>query len=609
MIYLRTRIAIKLFTGNNGRQLFCFSYINPFRHNTTLKRLPPRIQSNNQMSVKPPNILVYSNLVSVKQNLVTTLRTIVSADKYTVYPVTEAQLKAAAWPESTALLLVHGTIDSGLAGLLLIFFLRGGKLLSVCSNLLNIALNRPTDESKAPERVTLNYGVWQNQTVLQLVEDFDTKSAKSRLNEFLKNLDKDAGEADLDVLISELTFDTPSTICATDSSSNGKALFTSLDASNFIETDSGRNVGKFATSLLSDLLHSILRIEVQTSETKENLIYKDSYLLGEADVKSKFLNAISEQMEKPSFLNLNELALHFCDTKVIPPSATILPVLINHIPEDFSTLDYYRNLKTTLIGRIGIYVPVVRSSTVIVSNASLSHGFVVIPRRQTHGNGRNNNQWLSPEGCVMFSMQLHVPLASQLGRRLPIIQHLVAIAIILAVRTIPDYEELDIRLKWPNDIYANGVAKIGGIIINSRIQSSVAVVNVGCGVNLSNSNPTTCINDLIREFNRNHGKHLPVLGYEQMLGLIFTKIEELYNEVQEGDLSILQNLYYKYWLHDNKMVAVKNEAGISYSGKIVGIDEYGYLLVRTGDGDEPVYVQPDGNSFDMMKGLIIPKYC
>lgn len=38
----------------------------------------------------------------------------------------------------------------------------------------------------------------------------------------------------------------------------------------------------------------------------------------------------------------------------------------------------------------------------------------------------------------------------------------------------------------------------------------------------------------------------------------------------------------------------------------MGIDEFGYLKVCSEDGTISS-VQPDGNSFDMMKGLIAPK--
>lgn len=41
--------------------------------------------------------------------------------------------------------------------------------------------------------------------------------------------------------------------------------------------------------------------------------------------------------------------------------------------------------------------------------------------------------------------------------------------------------------------------------------------------------------------------------------------------------------------------------------EIVGIDDFGFLEVKLPTGTIEI-VQPDGNSFDMLKGLIIPKY-
>ena len=37
---------------------------------------------------------------------------------------------------------------------------------------------------------------------------------------------------------------------------------------------------------------------------------------------------------------------------------------------------------------------------------------------------------------------------------------------------------------------------------------------------------------------------------------------------------------------------------------ILGIDDYGYLRVRTNKMQELLSLQPDGNTFDIMKGLI-----
>lgn len=54
--------------------------------------------------------------------------------------------------------------------------------------------------------------------------------------------------------------------------------------------------------------------------------------------------------------------------------------------------------------------------------------------------GRGRNAWLSPLGCAMFTVGLQVELSSKLGRRIPFLQHLAALAVVEAVRTLPGYE-------------------------------------------------------------------------------------------------------------------------------------------------------------------------
>jgi len=54
---------------------------------------------------------------------------------------------------------------------------------------------------------------------------------------------------------------------------------------------------------------------------------------------------------------------------------------------------------------------------------------------------------------------------------------------------------------------------------------------------------------------------------------------------------------------------VASEAGSddSVEGRIVGLDEFGFLqVILLADGSR-VSLQPDGNSFDMMRNLILPK--
>lgn len=107
---------------------------------------------------------------------------------------------------------------------------------------------------------------------------------------------------------------------------------------------------------------------------------------------------------------------------------------------------------------------------------------------------------------------------------------------------------MDLGIKWPNDIYAKNI-KIGGIVVTSQVEANVIVCNVGVGINVSNSTPTLCINDLINEYNIKNGTTLPNFTLEKALALMFNEIERLINIVQAGNVEYLLDLYYKHWLH------------------------------------------------------------
>lgn len=73
---------------------------------------------------------------------------------------------------------------------------------------------------------------------------------------------------------------------------------------------------------------------------------------------------------------------------------------------------------------------------------------------------------------------------------------------------------------------------------------------LGLGINLTNTKPTTCINDIITEYNKKHSTNLKPLSYEKTLAIIFNESEKVFNHIQSNDdINYLYNLYYSYWLH------------------------------------------------------------
>lgn len=72
----------------------------------------------------------------------------------------------------------------------------------------------------------------------------------------------------------------------------------------------------------------------------------------------------------------------------------------------------------------------------------------------------------------------------------------------------------------------------------------------GVGVNLDNNVPTTCINNLIKRYNEKQKKSLPRIKYEEFFALVFRRLEELINIIQnKNDLTIFRKLYCINWLH------------------------------------------------------------
>ncbi|KAK7047991.1 hypothetical protein SK128_020642 [Halocaridina rubra] len=207
----------------------------------------------------------------------------------------------------------------------------------------------------------------------------------------------------------------------------------------------------------------------------------------------------------------------------------------------------------------------------------------------------------------MFTIQLHIELSSTLGQYLSFIQHLIAIAVADAVRDQQGYEDIAVSLKWPNDIYIGSEIKIGGVIVEATTIGNEVIANVGCGVNLSNSNPTYCINDAIRQHNRENGTRLAEIEREVFVARTFNAFERLLDDFQRDGPPAVLSKYYRYWLHSGATVVVQNENFQLESAVITGVDNYGFLEAQLISGSS-ITLHPDGNSFNMMEGLIYSKY-
>ncbi|XP_021926967.1 biotin--protein ligase isoform X2 [Zootermopsis nevadensis] len=603
-------------------------------------RRPGKQKMTFSTSMKPPNVLVYSESSVALENVKTVIHSTLQRHKYTIYTVSKSTLLSSPWSDNTVLLVVCGTVADVLAPTFVNYLLNGGHILCMCSDFLHLILPTfRTAEVRERELVRFSYGRWKQVQMMHHIFCYQASPARTRFSprepenvveppqpscntrapqppSSVQVLDGDDKPHTLQVQVlgAEETWHTPSLLLAVVSGGHGKVVFSQVhlevDPIQYEDEESKFTALKESDTarleIIQDLLSTHLGMQCTTSQKIPT--YTPGYFLGRHETKLEFLQHLHDRLEGDNILKNSQMSLQFCTAKgVEPPKATanFMPVLVHACPANFSTIEYFENLQSEVVGRLVIYSDVMTSSMNVLSGVSLQHGLVVVPRQQTSGVGRGGNMWLSPEGSAMFSVQLHVPLASYLGQHAPLLQHVVALAVVSAVCNLPGYQDLDLRLKWPNDIYAGRSAKLGGVIVNSTPEKTFVVCNVGLGVNLNNQAPTTCINEMIVQLSSTTNEKLAPLSCEKLLSITFTQLEGLLNAVQMGHVRQVLDLYYSYWLHSDAEITVVGPRGSSQRATVIGVDDFGFLRVRGQDG-MPFSVHPDGNSFDMLRGLVAP---
>ncbi|XP_003492639.1 biotin--protein ligase isoform X1 [Bombus impatiens] len=601
----------------------------PFKN--SIAEITRKLSKNN---VRPPNVLIYADSFIARNNVKGVLEESLDTNKYTIYALSPEEARNDAWVENAALVVVCGNVGNEIGNRIVEYILHGGKLLALCSDVIHILLpSFKTAEVRENELVHFSYGKWKHVRMMHHIFCYQASPVRTRFSQdhedvkvssvsppatvSVKDKKGNSHSFDLKVLGTEETWHTPSILLATLLGSGGKLVFSQIhlevDPMQYELEESKFNALKESNAtrleIFNDLLKTHLEIEVRsTAKLTAHITYTSAFFLGRHELKLEMLERLKDVMTANDSLKMPKLEIQFCRSSTVPrpASALFLPIMIHQCPDNFSTVEYFENLSTKELGRLVIYVDIMTSSMDVFNGHQLGHGLAVIVRQQTQGRGRSKNIWLSPKGAALFTLQLHVPTDTILGRRISILQHLVSVAIISAFKSLSGYEDIDLRLKWPNDIYAGNNVKIGGLIVETHILSDLNICNVGVGINLFNKEPTCCINDIVTTFNEIYQKKLEMISYEQYFAIVFNEIERWLNIVQSGNIDDFLDAYYTYWMHTDTNVTVLSASGVSQNVKILGIDDYGYLRVRGEDGTM-FTVHPDGNTFDCLKGLIAPK--
>ncbi|MEV4062981.1 biotin--[acetyl-CoA-carboxylase] ligase [Nonomuraea dietziae] len=240
------------------------------------------------------------------------------------------------------------------------------------------------------------------------------------------------------------------------------------------------------------------------------------------------------------------------------------------------------------------------------ARAGEGEGAVLIAEAQFAGRGRLGRAWTAPpRSGLTFSVLLRpeVPVARQ--GWLPL---LFGVAAASAVRRVA---EIDVRLKWPNDLLV-GERKLAGILAE-RAEDGAVVVGMGLNVSLRPDElPVDTATSIAIEHDGRAKNGRPAVGDERhspderaratdrdpLIRAILREIESHYREWQsadgDADACGLRAAYQASSATIGREVRVELPGGRFLTGVAAGVDASGHLQVgdRTLNAGDVVHVRP-----------------
>ena len=215
----------------------------------------------------------------------------------------------------------------------------------------------------------------------------------------------------------------------------------------------------------------------------------------------------------------------------------------------------------------------------IQNKVALESGTVVVAEMQQAGRGRRGRVWQSPFGANLYYSyfwRLDDGLQAAMG---------VSIAVGLAVYdAIKALYDIDIELKWPNDIYINK-QKLAGVLVelDGQPQGPCQLV-IGIGINLQMPQNTS---EHIDQAWTDLSQHTTVLDKNQLVASLTFYLEQRLADYQQDGL----NSMYAQWNALNAFAGEcveLNTGHRSWRGICEGIDQHGGIRIRQ-DGEVKSY--------------------
>lgn len=258
------------------------------------------------------------------------------------------------------------------------------------------------------------------------------------------------------------------------------------------------------------------------------------------------------------------------------------------VPDRLFPVLVQRGLETDIVGKRIDYFRVTGSTNSEAKKLALKgapDGTVVVAEHQVRGRGRLDRTWISqPEQNILMSVLFYPNIRPELAFRLTMMSS------IAAVRAIKKVCGVALKIKWPNDLYADG-RKVCGILTEfSADHDLIHYMVVGIGLNV-NFDTVKC-----RELRGVATSLMAVCGHKvsrlQLLKTLLAELDLLYKAFTETLGEGLDREWNACSLVVNRKVRIIS-GNEKKTGMARGISPDGHLVILNESGEQEEIVCGD----------------
>ena len=229
--------------------------------------------------------------------------------------------------------------------------------------------------------------------------------------------------------------------------------------------------------------------------------------------------------------------------------------------------------KTQFLGKTVIYLPQCHSTNTEIQTFSkkmtLNEGSILVTDFQINGRGQQNNKWLSQKGKNILMSILLKPTFLCLDKQF----YINIITCLATTDALELFTGNNIKIKWPNDVYA-GINKIAGILLEASVSKrniDQTIIGLGVNINQQEYGGLKATSVLLETGSTQR--------IDNIMELILLSLERWYQKLKNREYEEIMLKYHSllFWRNEKHVFYIRGEL---IDGQIKGINNLGQLIVE-----------------------------